>query len=80
MISDAAPFALWRGAGGQRDGGRTVTDRTNDRPRVVIVGGGFGGLWAARALHDAPVNVTLIDRRNHHLFRGHFRTGVRHGD
>ncbi|HSM58363.1 MAG TPA: NAD(P)/FAD-dependent oxidoreductase [Candidatus Sulfomarinibacteraceae bacterium] len=40
-----------------------------DRKHVVIVGGGFGGLNAARALKDAPVRVTLIDRRNHHLFQ-----------
>jgi NADH dehydrogenase len=39
------------------------------RPHVVIIGGGFGGLAAARALAGAPVNVTLIDRRNHHLFQ-----------
>ena len=38
-------------------------------PRVVIVGGGFGGLYAARALRSAPVRVTLIDKRNYHLFR-----------
>jgi NADH dehydrogenase len=38
-------------------------------PRVVIVGGGFGGLQAAKALGDAPVRVTLVDRRNHHLFQ-----------
>ncbi len=38
-------------------------------PRVVIVGGGFGGLYAARALAGAPVNITLIDKRNYHLFR-----------
>jgi NADH dehydrogenase len=38
-------------------------------PHVVIVGGGFGGLAAARALRRAPVRVTLIDRRNHHLFQ-----------
>jgi NADH dehydrogenase len=38
-------------------------------PRVVIVGGGFGGLSAARALSDAAVHVTLVDRRNHHLFQ-----------
>src|SRR5437870_12687225 len=37
--------------------------------RVVIVGGGFGGLYAARALRKAPVQVTLIDRRNFHLFQ-----------
>jgi NADH dehydrogenase len=38
-------------------------------PRVVIVGAGFGGLWAARALRNAPVQVTVIDRNNHHLFQ-----------
>ncbi|HXU72647.1 MAG TPA: NAD(P)/FAD-dependent oxidoreductase [Polyangia bacterium] len=36
---------------------------------VVIIGGGFGGLYCARALADAPVRVTLLDRRNHHLFQ-----------
>jgi NADH dehydrogenase len=39
------------------------------RPHVVIVGGGFGGLYCARALAQAPVRVTLVDRRNHHLFQ-----------
>src|SRR5271166_5798654 len=39
------------------------------RPRVVIVGGGFGGLYAARSLRRAAVDVTLIDRRNFHLFQ-----------
>jgi NADH dehydrogenase len=38
-------------------------------PRVVIVGGGFGGLSAARALRDVPVDVLLVDRRNHHVFQ-----------
>ena len=38
-------------------------------PHVVIVGGGFGGLYAARALVNRPVRVTLLDRRNHHLFQ-----------
>lgn len=42
---------------------------TGVRPRVVIVGAGFGGLAAAQALRDAPVDVTLIDKRNHHLFQ-----------
>jgi len=40
-----------------------------EMPRVVIVGGGFGGLSAARALRKASVRITLIDRRNHHLFQ-----------
>jgi NADH:ubiquinone reductase (H+-translocating) len=40
-----------------------------DHPRVVIVGGGFGGLSAAQALASAPVRVTVIDRHNYHLFR-----------
>jgi NADH dehydrogenase len=37
--------------------------------KVVIVGGGFGGLYAARALEGARVEITLVDRRNHHLFQ-----------
>src|SRR5258705_6536101 len=39
------------------------------QPRMVIIGGGFGGLCAARGLAGAPVSVTLIDKRNYHLFR-----------
>src|ERR1043166_4660183 len=38
-------------------------------PRVVIVGGGFGGLFAARALAGANAQVTLLDRHNYHLFQ-----------
>ncbi len=41
----------------------------SDTHRVLIVGGGFGGLFAARALRRAPVKVTLVDRINHHLFQ-----------
>jgi len=37
--------------------------------RVAIVGGGFGGLYAAKGLARAPVDVTLVDRRNFHLFQ-----------
>ena len=40
-----------------------------NRPKVVIIGGGFGGLWAAGALKNKPVDVTLIDRKNHHVFQ-----------
>ncbi len=40
-----------------------------DRPTIVIVGAGFGGLRAARRLRSAPVRVILVDRRNHHLFQ-----------
>ncbi|MEX1309804.1 MAG: NAD(P)/FAD-dependent oxidoreductase [Candidatus Sulfomarinibacteraceae bacterium] len=43
--------------------------RSTSIPKVVIVGGGFGGLNAARALDGAPVEVILVDRRNHHLFQ-----------
>jgi NADH:ubiquinone reductase (H+-translocating) len=38
-------------------------------PHVVIIGGGFGGMAAARALKRAPVRLTMVDRRNHHLFQ-----------
>jgi NADH dehydrogenase len=41
----------------------------SERPRVVIVGGGFGGLTLAKSLGRAPVDVTLVDRSNHHLFQ-----------
>ena len=42
---------------------------TQHKTRIVIVGGGFGGLSTAKGLADAPFNVTLIDRNNHHLFQ-----------
>jgi NADH dehydrogenase len=41
----------------------------SERPRVVIVGGGFGGLTAARALRRSDVDVTVIDENNHHTFQ-----------
>ncbi len=44
-------------------------DAVNDRPNIVIIGGGFGGLWAAKSLAEKPVDVTLIDRKNHHVFQ-----------
>src|SRR3954452_4292616 len=39
------------------------------RPRVVIIGAGFAGLSAAKGLADAPVDVTVVDRHNYHLFQ-----------
>src|ERR1700740_327409 len=58
---------------------RGIVDRTSEetecksimseRSKVIIIGGGFGGLSAAEALKSAPVDVTLIDRRNYHLFQ-----------
>ena len=52
-----------------RHGADHERDRSEPHPRVVIVGGGFGGLSAAKALAGQPFDVTLIDRNNHHLFQ-----------
>jgi NADH dehydrogenase len=52
-------------------------------PRVIIIGGGFGGLYAARALSGASLSVTLLDKRNYHLFRPmlyQVATGLLSGD
>lgn len=46
-----------------------MSNMKDKRPRVIIIGGGFGGLRAAKALGDEPVDVTLIDRKNHHVFQ-----------
>ena len=48
---------------------QTVDKSGKTRPRLVIVGAGFGGLSVARALPEAQFNVTIIDRQNHHLFQ-----------
>ena len=47
----------------------TVTTTRNPRPKVVIVGAGFAGLTAARRIARLPVQVTVVDRRNHHTFQ-----------
>ena len=55
-----------------RKGSRPLTRfgmRDEPKPHVVIVGGGFGGLYAAKRLRRAAVRVTVVDRRNHHLFQ-----------
>src|SRR3712207_9165153 len=52
--------------------GRNILNMTGTRdtlPHVVILGGGFGGLYAARSLRNVPVRVTVVDRQNHHLFQ-----------
>ena len=49
--------------------GQIAVKSTPGRPRVVVVGGGFGGLAAAKAFRWADVDVVLLDRRNHHLFQ-----------
>ncbi len=46
-----------------------ISEMRADRPHVVIIGGGFGGLQTALHLGNAPVHVTVIDRTNHHLFQ-----------
>jgi NADH:ubiquinone reductase (H+-translocating) len=46
-----------------------ISQSTAGQPQVIIVGGGFGGLSAARALKNAPVRVTLLDRTNHYIFQ-----------
>src|SRR5213596_1869555 len=52
-----------------RDHSAVAESRAARRPTVVIVGAGFGGLRAARALRKAPVDVILLDRHNYHLFQ-----------
>jgi NADH:ubiquinone reductase (H+-translocating) len=46
-----------------------VSDSSSGRPRVVIIGSGFGGLFAAQALRKAPVDITIIGKTSHHLFQ-----------
>ena len=46
-----------------------TSSKNAPRPHVVIVGGGFGGLYAARSLAKYPVDITLLDKENYHLFQ-----------
>ena len=43
--------------------------KAEHQPKVVIIGGGFGGLYAARSLAGKPLHVTLVDKKNHHTFQ-----------
>ncbi len=45
------------------------TTHADNRPHVVIIGAGFGGIWAAKELADQPVRVTLLDKNNYHTFQ-----------
>jgi NADH:ubiquinone reductase (H+-translocating) len=67
VSAGAAASALVRRA--RRRRAQSELLRSAALPHVVVVGGGFGGLEAARALADAPARVILVDRRNHHLFQ-----------
>ena len=58
-----------RAATARRGDAHVAVKTTPGRRRVVIIGGGFGGLQAARALRWADVDVVLVDRRNHHVFQ-----------
>src|ERR1700760_1899756 len=51
------------------DGKHAVAKQATGKHRVLVIGGGFGGLSAVRALAKADVQVTLVDRTNHHLFQ-----------
>ena len=69
----ASAYWLWKSAQETASKHRAAPpvgkDTPDNRPRVVIVGGGFGGLTAAKSLADAPVRITLIDKNNYHLFQ-----------
>jgi NADH dehydrogenase len=47
---------------------RDLLEKKNSKPKVIIIGAGFGGLWAARTLANQPVDVVVIDRNNYHTF------------
>jgi len=71
MRNRLAEITVTRSTGVEpRSGGRTRSSADGGRrPHVVILGGGFGGLTAARELAKAPADVTVIDRTNYHLFQ-----------
>src|SRR6266850_3733412 len=74
-MDDAASCARVAEAAGSPPGAeelqpaRSAARRPRQKPRIVIVGGGFAGLAAAHALRHCDAEVVLIDRRNHHIFQ-----------
>ena len=46
-----------------------MSEHDNRPPHLLVIGGGFAGLWATRALAKTPLRITLLDRSNHHLFQ-----------
>jgi NADH dehydrogenase len=68
-LKPANPFRNEQGASGIAPADGSSVGRANKAWKVVIVGGGFGGLSAAKHLKSGSVDVTLIDRRNYHLFQ-----------
>jgi NADH:ubiquinone reductase (H+-translocating) len=68
-ISTPQSSMNWVGSNAQTNVVSVTHNRSVTKPRVVIVGAGFGGLRAARALKNSHVEVTVIDRQNHHLFQ-----------
>lgn len=68
-VSKTGTDSTYAEAVAARGGESVPIPATTIRPRVVIVGAGFGGLQAARALRNVAVQVTVIDRNNHHLFQ-----------
>ena len=68
-MSEPNPNPQVPGIGAGARSGPIHGERASSRPRVVIVGGGFGGIHAAKALGRLPIDLTVIDRRNHHTFQ-----------
>jgi NADH:ubiquinone reductase (H+-translocating) len=68
-VSDVRTVPPAQLAAGLRGQAQVAAPAAGGQPRVVIVGAGFGGLRAARALRKAPVDVVLVDRHNYHLFQ-----------
>ena len=71
VLGGSGPLAIEGLLVKRRKGGRYRSGVTTSesRPHIIIIGAGFAGLFAAKALAKAPVHVTLIDRQNYHLFQ-----------